>query len=185
MFFRITGSPLAENIVSKGRKRLQRSPRLHEEEKEIENRKIESRPGSYEGEENGQSKGPVNKKSNMPRNREHETKCKINNSKKKNLLSHANIGGFLSPPSSCSESNISEVASSVARVPSVSSSRRDSSAYSDYEDSEEYLAYENIGNGIMCRIEMTEDAKESDSKDEEPFPLLRSSSFTEDRSHIK
>ena len=149
-------------------------------------RKIGSRPESYDqgGEKNDLSKGQINKTSNVPQKSRYGTKYKLGNPNNKDHVSHANIGEFLSPPSSCSESNISEVASSVARVPSASSSRRDSSAYSDYEDYEEYLAYENIGNGVMCRIEMAEDPTKSNSKEEETFPLLRSSSFTEDRSNM-
>ena len=109
------------------------------------------------------------------------TEYKVTTPEIKDHLSNAMIDGLLSPSLSCSESNVSDVTSIVPRIPSTSSSRRHSSAFSDYEDYEGYLAYEDIGNGVICRIEITEDSKESNLNVEESYPLLRSSSFTEDR----
>lgn len=95
----------------------------------------------------------------------------------KDHLVHPSIIELRSPISSCSESNISEMNSSVARAPSLFSSERDSSIYSDYEECEDYRGYENIGSGIVCRIEVADDSKLYSSKGEETFPLQRSNSL--------
>ena len=142
------------------------------------------RLGSYDQseKENHRSLDQVNIKSRVPQRDRYEIKQKKTKPRNKSHLVHPSITALRSPASSCSESNISEMTSSVHPVPSAFSSCRDSSAYSDYEEYDDYLPYENIGSGILCRVEMAEEVKPCDSKGNEIFALQRSSSFTEDRS---
>ena len=178
---------MTEDGLSTGKRKLQRSSRVEQHDSEIGVRGEMPRIKSLDQAGEGKiiSVGPTNKKasSNPLRNRSRNYPNNRNNPYNKDRLIHPSINELLSPVSSCSESNLSDVNSSVACVPSAFSSCHDSSAYSDYEDYDDYLTYENIGSGIVCRIEIAEDDKVYDSKGEETFPLQRSSSFTEDRYH--
>jgi hypothetical protein len=151
---------------------------------DAETRKNIQRKGSDDRAEKNNNLGVVKGNVNLSSypNYHNEVQRKKQKHTKKSHLVHPSIIELRSPASSCSESNISEITSCAARLPSAFSSCRDSSAYSDYEDYDDYLAYENIGSGILCRVEMAEDGEEYGPKGEEcSFSLQRSSSFTEDR----
>jgi len=149
---------------------------------DAETRKNIQRISSHDREEKNNNLGVVKGNINTSPIHQNEIKHKRQKNTRKSHLVHPSIIELRFPASSCSESNISEINSCAARVPSAFSSCRDSSAYSDYEDYDDYLAYENIGSGILCRVEMAEDGKEYGPKGEDcSFSLQRSSSFTEDR----
>ena len=159
---RLRGNSGTEITTPKGRRRLQRSSRVEQHDLDTETRKNIRRIGSHDREEKNNNLGVVkgNGNSGSSPNYQNEGKHKRQKHTKKGHLVHPSIIELRSPTSSCSESNISEITSCAARVPSAFSSCRDSSAYSDYEDYDDYIAYENIGSGILCRVEMAEDDKE-------------------------
>ena len=182
MSSRLRETSTTENATPKTRRRLQRSSRVQQHDIDIEAKRPMPRMGSRDKPEISNNLGLVSVNVNSPPNCRKEIKYQRQRPKNKGYLVHPSITELRSPASSCSESNISEITSSAARVPSAFSSCRDSSAYSDYEDYDDDLAYENIGSGILCRVEMAVDGQEYDAKEEEgPFQLQRSSSFTEDR----
>ena len=165
-----------DNITPRTRRKLQRSSRIeHHDIDEITKRSL-SRPGSYERKERPKNLSVNNGNSRLPGPR--NSRCCAKTMINKDHLVHPSIIELRSPISSCSESNLSEMNSSaVLRAPSVFSSERDSSIYSDYEDCDDYKGYENIGSGIVCRIDVADDSKLYSSKGEDTFPLQRSNSL--------
>ena len=186
--------------LQRGKKRLQRSSRVNDQEKEIEtiNTKSSCEPDAYEEVEKPSDVYSLQGTKNSPLTNEKNIHCTNNHSFQRNVTIskqhhdlHNNNSIRVSPPSSCSGSNMSEVEFSTPhiRTKPVSSSRRGSSVLTVNEDGDGYLADENIENGIICRIEIENytcgNCENRDimltTKGDEIWPLRRSSSFTGDR----
>ena len=171
-------SLLQENETPRTRRKLMRSSRVEHHDIDDVNKRNFPRHGSCEKPDR-----PANLMVNTSDTKLYGSKnsrCCINVMQKsiiKDHLVHPSISELRSPISSCSESNISELNSCAPRDQSVFSSERDSSIYSDYEEGDDFREYENIGSGIVCRIEVSEDPKLFVSKGEESFPLQRSNSY--------
>ena len=150
-----------------------RSSRIEHHDIDDTNKRNFPRHGSYEKPERPVSL--VVNNGNLKLHGSKNSRCCIN--AMKDHLVHPSIAELRSPISSCSESNVSELNSCAPHAPSAFSSERDSSIYSDYEEGDDFQGYENIGSGIICRIDIAEDPKMSVSKMEDSFPLQRSNSL--------
>ena len=175
---RLRTSLIQENDTPRTRRKLQRSSRVEHHDSDDMIKRIMPRHGSYERPERPANLSVYNGNTKLQGSK--YSRCCVNTMLKptsRDHLVHPSIAELRCPISSCSESNLSELNSSVVRAPSVFSSERDSSIYSDYEDGDDYRGYENIGSGIVCRIEVAEEPKLYGSKGEETFPLQRSNSL--------